>query len=152
MGSNNTYNKIALVIFFCLLNFINYGQTKEEALKELNANFKFNISAQSVLSNYKVIATSYDECYITVKTIDYADEYPEIVTVTFPTKGVKIKPNGEIHYKSKVIKKEIKNKATKEMAVEYFNNSKDVGILISTEDKTVLKKNMKRLNTFCKRT
>ena len=139
--------KIILLLipaFFCLTNVGAQTHVKDslkqllqkEKTDEFRTLFVQNVDLKiESLSNSKNINYSIDECAIQIETIDYENSNDEIVTITLPTSGAMLKKNGALYYKTKAIKETIKNKITKLITINLYENSKDIGLLLKLKNK-----------------
>jgi hypothetical protein len=151
-------HKCLFIFPFFLGLFQNQAQNQpslqKEKLVEFRTLFVQNVQLQKGnLSNYKNINFTIDECFITIETIDFEKTNEESVIVLFPTSGAKLKKNGELYYKNKVIKEIIENKITKLITINLYKNSKYIGLLLKLKNKEQYKKTkekLKVLSRYCK--
>ena len=150
------YNIILILLCITILNCNaqNQPSLQKEKLVEFRTLFVQNVDLKiGSLSNSKNINYSIDECAIQIATIDYENSNEEDVKIIFPTSGVKLKKNGELHYKTKAIKETIENKITKLITINLYKNSKDIGLLLKLENKEqykIMREKIKELSRYCK--
>lgn len=151
-------NKCLFPLLFFLGLFQIQAQNQPSLQKEKLAEFR-TLFVQNVdlkiesLSNSKNINYSIDECAIQIETIDYENSNDEIVTITLPTSGAMLKKNGALYYKTKAIKETIKNKITKLITINLYENSKDIGLLLKLKNKKqykIMQEKLKELAGYCK--
>lgn len=150
--------KLFFLFLFCLGLFKNYAQNQpslqKQKLEEFRALFFQNIDLQiGSLCNYKNINFTIDECAIQIGTIDVENTNEEDVKITFPTSGAMLTKNGELNYKTKVIREIIENKTTKLTTINLYKNSKYIGLLLKLENAAEHKKiqdKLKALSRYCK--
>lgn len=151
-------NKCLFLFFFFLgllqIQAQNQPSIQKEKLTEFRSLFVQNVDLKiESLSKFKNINFTIDECNIKIETIDYENSNEESVTVIFPTSGAKLKKNGELYYKNKVIKETIENKITKLITITSYKNSKYIGLLLKLKNKEQYKKTkeiVKELSRYCK--
>ena len=151
-------NKCLFLFFFFLgllqIQAQNQQSLQNQKLEEFRSLFVQNVDLKiGSLSKFKNINFTIDECDIKIETIDYENSNEESVTVIFPTSGAKLKKNGELYYKTKVIKETIENKITKLITITSYKNSKYIGLLLKLENKKqykITREKLKELSGYCK--
>ncbi|EAZ95009.1 hypothetical protein FBBAL38_11709 [Flavobacteria bacterium BAL38] len=151
-------NKCLFLLLFFLIFLQNYAQNQpllqKQKLDEFRSLFVQNVNLKiESLSYYKNINFTIDECDIKIETIDYENSNEKSVTVIFPISGAKLKKNGELLYKTEVIKEIIENKITKIITINLYENSNYIGLLLklkNKEQRKIIREKLKELSRYCK--
>jgi hypothetical protein len=176
-NKTNNISKAIVLLSFCLLNTISFGQTKEETISWLKEKFeKCGYMARGGNMECEKLKYKINECSILVTAVitDSRDEIEYgVLSLEFPTTGCKIWGTGDLRdefrnmhfgvlsYKSRVVKDEKiytkkhkywKNETILRDVSAFISNESRYGFYLQKNEDDILERIQKALDhlaTFC---